>query len=126
MVSARREREMGESKNYIMNVVNRGFIRIVPTEKFMSWAKSVAEETPFFEQEPEATIYLIEEEFWEDDKVLEAYYRRIFKQECDPFMEENPTLPECPDLEAFLELFEVELGSFVYDLRKENLERYEV
>ena len=54
-----------------MKILNRGFIKITPTPTFIDWAKTVAEETPFFDANPESTIYLIEDDFWEEEKIIE-------------------------------------------------------
>ncbi len=99
-----------------MKIIDRGFIRISPTQKFIDWAKSVSEETPFFDNTPEASIYLIEDDFWEDEKVLEKYFKKIAKQEFAAFEAEKESQPECTDLEMFQNYFDVELGTFVYDL----------
>jgi hypothetical protein len=104
-----------------IKLVNRGFIHLTPTSVFMDWAKKNAEETPFFEQSPEATTYLIEEEFWEEEKILEKYFKKIFVQESIAFSEDKDTWLPCEQVEQFVTYFTVSFGTFVYDLLPQTL-----
>jgi hypothetical protein len=104
-----------------MKILNRGFIKITPTETFISWAKTVSEETPFFDNIPEPTIYLIEDDFWDDEKILEKYFKKIAKQEFQAFEEDKENQPQIPDLDLFRVYFNFELGTFVYDLLNDSL-----
>ncbi len=105
-----------------MKLVNRGFIKITPTETFIAWAKTVSEETPFFDNTPEPTIYLIEDDFWEDEKILEKYFKKIVKQEFGAIEEDKENQPQITDLELFNIYFQSELGTFVYDLLSDSLQ----
>jgi hypothetical protein len=104
-----------------IKIVNRGFIHLSPTPIFMDWAKKHAEETPFFDQSPEATTYLIEEEFWEEEKVLEKYFKKIFTQESMAFSADKEVWLPCEQMEEFLTYFSVNFGTFVYDLLPQSL-----
>jgi len=109
-----------------MKIINRGFIKITPTTKFIDWAKSVSEETPFFDNTPESTIYLIEDDFWEDEKVVEKNFKKIAKQEFSAFEKDKENQPECVDVMQFHTYFETELGTFVYDLINESIQSEKV
>jgi hypothetical protein len=109
-----------------MKLVNRGFIKITPTETFIAWAKTVAEETPFFDNKPEPTIYLIEDDFWEDEKIVEKYFKKIVKQEFGAIEEDKENQPQIADLELFHVYFQSELGTFVYDLLNDSLQSEKV
>jgi hypothetical protein len=109
-----------------MKLVNRGFIKITPTETFIAWAKTVSEETPFFDNTPEPTIYLIEDDFWEDEKILEKYFKKIVKQEFGAIDEDKENQPQVTNLELFNIYFQSELGTFVYDLLSESLQSEKV
>jgi hypothetical protein len=104
-----------------MKVVNRGFIHLTPTPTFMEWAKKNSEETPFFDIEPEATVYLIEDDFWEEEKILEHYFKKIFNQESEAIIEDKVCWLPCENLSQFEEYFKVNFGTFVYDLLKSTL-----
>jgi len=109
-----------------MKILNRGFIKITPTPTFIDWAKSVADETPFFDSNPESTIYLIEDDFWEEEKVLEKVFRKIAKQEFSAFEDNKENHPQCTELEQFYNFFTAEFGTFVYDLLNDSLQSEKV
>ena len=54
-----------------MTILNRGQIVVFQSENFQSWAKQNSEEDLFFSSQAEPSVYLIEEEFWEDELILE-------------------------------------------------------
>lgn len=109
-----------------MKILNRGFIKVTPTLTFIDWAKSVAEETPFFDANPESTIYLIEDDFWEEEKIIEKYFKKIAKQEFGAIEENIENQPLIADLELFNSYFHSEFGTFVYDLLNDSLQSEKV
>ena len=62
-----------------MNLVNRGFIQVKPEEKLIEWAAKFNAEL-MLHKEAEGTLYLIEEDFWDDDVVLKKYSKKIAQQ----------------------------------------------
>ena len=63
-----------------MKIINRGFICVAPTPIFMEWALKNSDENQFFTSDPEPSIYLVEDDFWEDSLILEKYYKKIHKK----------------------------------------------
>lgn len=105
-----------------MNLINRGFIQIKPTLKLVEWA---ANKNPalLLDDDAEATIYLIEEEFWDDDVILKKYGKQIAQQEFESLGFEIADWPETFELDDFLTWFSCELGCTCIDLLKEPLQK---
>ena len=101
-----------------MNMLNRGYISIKPTEEFLKWKISHSKEELIEPENTEATIYLIEDEFWDENEVLKKYYKKIAKQEFNALSESIDHFPEIESIEDFSSYFEAEFGTFVFDLLK--------
>ena len=106
-----------------MKIINRGFISITPTPLFISWALKNSDEDQFFSSNPEPSIYLVEDDFWEDSLILEKYYKKIAQQEFKALSSKEETVPIISNIEEFSLYFYVNLGTIVHDLLKENIER---
>jgi hypothetical protein len=106
-----------------MKTVNRGFISITPTPLFIAWALKNSDEEQFFTNNPEPSIYLVEDDFWEDSKVIEKYYKKISQQEFSSLCSKNEIIPIISSEEEFSLYFDLSLGTIVHDLLKENIER---
>ncbi|MFY7669071.1 MAG: hypothetical protein ACOVQG_10025 [Crocinitomicaceae bacterium] len=102
-----------------MNILNRGFISVKPTTDFLNWKKSHSIEELIEPDIPEATVYLIEDEFWDEEEMLKKYFKKIAKQEFLGYSETVESFfPNVETVEDFLKLFTVEFGTFVIDLLK--------
>jgi hypothetical protein len=106
-----------------MKTVNRGFISITPTPLFIAWALKYSDEVQFFTNNPEPSIYLVEDDFWEDSKVIEIYYKKISQQEFSSLCTKDEIIPIISSEEEFSLYFDLSLGTIVHDLLKENIER---
>ena len=106
-----------------MKTVNRGFISITPTPLFIAWALKNSDEEQFFTNNPEPSIYLVEDDFWEDSKVIEKYYKKISQQEFSSLCSKNEIIPIISSEEEFSLYFDLSLGTIVHDLLKEKLEK---
>ena len=104
-----------------MKIVNRGYIMVKPSIEFKKWIKEINNDLQFIDGLEEGTCFLIEEDFWEEDKILEKYFRKIYKQECYPVTEIESQWPNIKTLEDFNVYFQTEFGTFVYDLLSINL-----
>ena len=65
----------------MIKILNRGFISVTPKSSFYD---EVAKELDDFMAEftnPEPTIYLIEEDFWDNDSVLKKHFKKILSCE---------------------------------------------
>ena len=106
-----------------MKTVNRGFISITPTPLFIAWALKNSDEEQFFTNNPEPSIYLVEDDFWEDAIILEKYFKKIAHQEFKAICSQEEIFPIISSEEEFSLYFSVSSGTIVHDLLKENIER---
>ena len=106
-----------------MKTVNRGFISITPSPLFIAWALKYSDEVQFFTNNPEPSIYLVEDDFWEDSKVIEKYYKKISQQEFSSLCTKDEIIPIISSEEEFSLYFSVSSGTIVHDLLKEKLEK---
>ncbi|MEN9968200.1 MAG: hypothetical protein RIR94_372 [Bacteroidota bacterium] len=105
-----------------MNLVNRGFIFIKPKPAFIEWARHIDPEL-LIDEHAEGSIYLIEEEFWDDELVLQSYAKKIANHEFGGISEEEEQWVKWNTIEDFEALFYVEIGCTCLDLRKEPLDK---
>ena len=106
-----------------MKIINRGFICVTPTPLFIAWAAKHSDDNQFFTINPEPSIYLVEDDFWEDSKVIEKYYKKISTQEFNALCTKDEIIPIISSVEEFSLYFDLSLGTIVHDLLKENIER---
>ena len=106
-----------------MKTVNRGFISITPNPLFIAWALKNSDEEQFFTNNPEPSIYLVEDDFWEDAKIIEKHFKKISQQEFSSLCSKNEIIPIISSEEEFSLYFDLSLGTIVHDLLKENIER---
>ena len=59
-----------------MKVLNRGFIIVSPKPIFISEALNNSGNDLLSPDNPEPSIYLIEEDFWDDETVLKKYFKQ--------------------------------------------------
>jgi hypothetical protein len=104
-----------------MNILNRGFIAIKPTQEFLNWKSANSKDEIIEPENPESTIYLIEDEFWDEDELLKKYFKKIIKQELLGVSETKESWPQVETIEEFSNYFHTELGTFVFDLLKNPL-----
>ncbi len=106
-----------------MNIVNRGYILVEPKQAFCDWAKLHDPEFDFDENDDlEGNVYLIEEDFFEYEPVLEANFKKIMHNECLAVVDSEDDMPK-PTMELFEEWFYVRIGAAVFDTIKTDLER---
>jgi hypothetical protein len=105
-----------------MKLVNRGFIIVKPKKEYLNWANQFEEEEIIFtdEDDCEPSIYLIEEDFFEFEPVLEKNFKKIFKNELLAVANEEDW-PENLSLDLFNEWFSVDFGTSVFDTQKVDL-----
>jgi hypothetical protein len=104
-----------------MTILNRGQIVVFPSENFQQWAKTNSEEELFFSIQAEPSVYLIEEEFWEDELIIEKYRKKIIRRECSEICPDETKWPVIKDNEQFRFYFQVFLGIVVVDLLESDL-----
>ncbi len=104
-----------------MKIVNRGYILVTPKQPFIDWAQKQDEEIELF-GEVEPSVYLIEEDFYDDEPIIKANFKSIFYNELDAVSETDDDYPSI-DLETFMTWFDVKLGSSVFDTQSSDLKR---
>ena len=104
-----------------MNILNRGQIVIFPTENFQQWATQNSDEELFLSSQPEPAVYLIEEEFWEDELIIEKYRKKIMRREFSEICSDESKWPIIKDNEQFRFYFNAFLGLVVVDLLESDL-----
>lgn len=105
-----------------MKLVNRGYITITPNKPFWDWANTFESDMEFsVEDGVEPNVYLITDEFFEIEPIIEQHFKKIFKNELSMITEEEEAWPENRNLDAFLEWFTLEIGSTVFDLEKSDI-----
>lgn len=102
-----------------MKFVNRGYLSVKPTELFIDWANKHDEDFKEL-MDSESSIYLIEEEFYDDDAVLKSHFKKVFMNELMAVTEDESVYPEIK-LEVFVSWFNVELGASVFDTQDGGL-----
>ena len=101
-----------------MKILNRGFINVKPTPLFLQWKNEITEEELIEAENQEATMYLIEDDFWEDDAMIKKYFKKIASQEFFSVSDNKNHWPEIKDEAHFNHYFTTECGTFVIDLLK--------
>jgi hypothetical protein len=105
-----------------MTIVNRGFIFIKPSPAFIEWAKQIDPEL-LIDEQAEGSVYLIEEEFWDDDLILKNYAKKIAAQEMSGITEDETQWFKWSNMGDFEALFSVEMGCSCIDLLTLPLEK---
>ena len=105
-----------------MKVLNRGFISVSPKPVFISEIFKDSETYPLTPSHPEPSIYLIEEDFWDDEVILKKYYKRIVDGETKQYGLENNGHQLDINFENIHDYFNISLGSMVFDLDHRPLE----
>lgn len=105
-----------------MQIINRGFLTIRPKQAFLEWANQIDSDVEFVESdEVEGTNFLIEEDFFEIEPIIEKHFKKIFKHELSMITDQEKMWPGNITLELFLEWFSVDFGAIVIDLEKSDL-----
>ncbi len=105
-----------------MNVLNRGFITVTPKQDFWNWANTIDTEVQFSEEDDiEPTVYLITEDFFDIEPLIEQHFKKIFKNELTAITEEEELWPVERNIDVFLNWFTINVGSMVFDLEKSNI-----
>ncbi len=110
-----------------MKILNRGFIIVRPTQLFWDWAAKFENELEFsVDDDLEPNVYLITEDFFEIEPVIEKNYKKILETELRMITDEEEDWPLDMNFELFLNWFILEVGSTVFDLEKSDLKSEDV
>jgi hypothetical protein len=105
-----------------MNLVNRGFIFVKARPAFIEWAKQIDPEL-LIDEQAEGSVYLIEEEFWDDELIVKSYAKKIARHEFGCITEEEERWLTWATTKEFEALFSLEIGCTCLDLLKEPLQK---
>lgn len=103
-----------------MKFVNRGYVMVRPKEAFIVWAnENDADYSDLEDNEP--SIYLIQEDFFDDEVVLKEYFKGIFTNELMAVTDNESKYPPIR-WEVFNEWMDVRLGTTVFDAESSALQ----
>ena len=105
-----------------MKVLNRGYIIVSPKSIFFNELTPQSNIDYLVSEEPEPSVYLIEEDFWDDETVLKKYYKRIVHSEMSQLETKDAHLLGKIKFENIHEYFKITMGSLVFDLDERSLE----
>ena len=106
-----------------MTLLNRGFIIVSPKPVFINDIVKLKADAIMTPNDSEPSIYLIEEDFWDDEAVLRKYYKKIVAAEIDQLGLNNEELKSKINLDNIHEYFKISMGSLVFDLEDRSIER---
>ncbi|MBU2018640.1 MAG: hypothetical protein KJ941_03255 [Bacteroidetes bacterium] len=106
-----------------MKIVNRGYLLVRPTLKFQTWAKNANPDILIDLDDREGSVYLIDDDFFEEEPIIEQLFKKILVQELEAVTGEETLWPDDVSRENFDELFTVEFGSMVFDAEKSDLKK---
>ncbi|NDB35411.1 MAG: hypothetical protein EB023_08705 [Flavobacteriia bacterium] len=95
--------------------INRSYIKVTPNPEFWEIIKRNTTDHEFIAFH-EPTIYLLEEEIWDEQHALERNFKTIAGYEFEQHLEELDPAFLPPHLEAFMVMFTIKFGSTVVDL----------
>ncbi len=105
-----------------MKTINRAYLKVTPTEKFWNILEPYIEDKEFIPFH-EPTLYLIEEDIWDEDHVLMKYMKKITLNEINQLTEQHVSLVETENIADFNSLFTFEIGGNVVDCITSPIER---
>lgn len=107
-----------------MKILNRGYLFLIYKEAFYEWSNKY-NDIAFSYGELESSVYLIEEDFMEEDKVIEGLFKKIMDVEFTAVCEEEEEWPALTR-ETFDQFFDCILGGSVVDTVKKPIQGEEL
>lgn len=109
-----------------MAEINRSLIILKPKQPFLNWARSLDDEDKSFTLEDlreDSTAYLLPEvwDFDEQETLLASCYDFLFQEELEGWWRDETAWPKERNIKMFLDWFEVEFHSLVFDLCEEPI-----
>jgi hypothetical protein len=109
-----------------MSEINRSLVILKPKQPFVDWVQTLDDEDKDLTLEQlteDSTAYLIPE-LWQDSdqqELLESYCDVLFEGQLAGWWNDEAVWPQKRDLKMFLDWFEVEFHSLVFDLCDERI-----
>ena len=105
-----------------MKTLNRAYLIVNPTDKFWNLISPSVEDKDFIAFH-EPTLYLIEEEIWDEEQIITKYMKKITKNEISQVTDLDVSTFRIENSTDFLSYFTVELGGTVVDCVSAPIER---
>jgi hypothetical protein len=104
-----------------MSEINRSLLIVKPKQPFLDWTQTLDDEDKSISLEEitkDSAAYLVPE-LWQDSdeqELLESCYRVLFELQLEGWWTDEADWPKERNLKMFLDWFEVEFHSLVFDL----------
>lgn len=105
-----------------MKTLNRAYLIVNPTDKFWNLIGPSIEDKDFIAFH-EPTLYLIEEDIWDEELIITKYMKKITKNEISQVTDQDNSTILIENSEDFLSYFTIELGGTVVDCISAPIER---
>lgn len=106
----------------MIKILDRGYISITPESLFWKEANKELQEPLLEIKNPEATIYLIEEDFWDNESILKKYYKGILEAEMRQVDTTGTLKLKELSIENIHDYFNIEFGNLVVDLEQKPIQ----
>jgi hypothetical protein len=105
-----------------MKIINRGYISVTPLKPFHEWVGTFEDEDDMGQDElQEPNIYLITEDFFDVEPIIEQHFKKIFANELSMITENEEDWPQDRNMEVFLQWFQLDFGTTVFDVEKSDI-----
>jgi 5-formaminoimidazole-4-carboxamide-1-beta-D-ribofuranosyl 5'-monophosphate synthetase len=98
-------------------IVDRGFIMVEAQPEFIQWVQKHSKDSVIGLEDLEPSIYLITDDFMDDEIVIKQHFEEIFAYELEISGIDESVWPEI-HLDNFMRLFLVKVGVSVFDLKQ--------
>jgi hypothetical protein len=105
-----------------MKTLNRAYLIVNPTDKFWNLIGPSIEDKDFIAFH-EPTLYLIEEEIWDEEIIITKYMKKITLNEINQLTEQHVSLIETENIADYNAFFTFEIGGNVVDCITSPIER---
>jgi len=106
----------------MIKILNRGFISVTPKPFFYEAAAKEMNEEVFTFKNAEPTIYLIEEDFWDNETVLKKHFKKIIATEKRQLNPSHNLKLDQINIENVGEYFTFRFGNLVIDNEDSGIE----
>jgi hypothetical protein len=106
----------------MIKILNRGFISVTPKPSFYDEAAKEMDADIVHFENPEPTIYLIEEDFWDNQSILKKHFKKIIACEKRQLSPANKLELADVNAENLTHYFTFSFGNLVVDNEDKGIE----
>lgn len=106
----------------MIKILNRGYISVTPKTPFWEEVEKVNQSQIINYKNSEATIYLIEEDFWDDEVILKKHFKKIILSEKRQVDTTGELKLAQISFENIRDYFDISLGNLVIDYEDKPLQ----